>query len=251
MVALPLREVPTESKARTIGEQLRSMVDRLEIGSRIPGERVLAAELGVARMTARRAIDTLVAEGRLERRHGSGTYVTPVPDATTSGLSSFTERMRGLGRIPSTTVLTMNHDTADDHIAGILGIEPGTPIITFTRLRHADDAPVAIETTWMPADVAPDLDEDDLAGSLFDVLETTYGTVVTEATSTIDAICPGTGAANHLSLDPDEACLRVRMRYLDHRRRVVMAASCVYRGDAYNLQVTLTRNALTRLGGLD
>ena len=49
--------------------------NRWAIGERIPAERALAVQFGVSRMTLRQAIQTLVEEGILERKVGSGTYV--------------------------------------------------------------------------------------------------------------------------------------------------------------------------------
>ena len=50
-------------------------------GSRLPSSRVLAADLGVARITTVLAFDQLVAEGYLTTRKGSGTFVTrELPD---------------------------------------------------------------------------------------------------------------------------------------------------------------------------
>lgn len=44
-------------------------------GERIPSERELAEQLGVSRMTVRRAIENLIQRGLLERRSTSGTFV--------------------------------------------------------------------------------------------------------------------------------------------------------------------------------
>lgn len=56
---------------------IRGMVTegRLAPGDRLPSSRALAADLGVARSVAEQAYAQLVAEGWLEGRHGSGTYV--------------------------------------------------------------------------------------------------------------------------------------------------------------------------------
>ena len=37
----------------------------------------------------------------------------------------------------------------------------------------------------------------------------------------------------------------IEMDYLDNRRRPIMAATCFYRGDLYQLHVVLTPNAFT------
>ena len=60
-----------------IHNQLRSNIEegKWQVGQKIPAERELATEFGVSRMTLRQAIQTLVDEGVLERRVGSGTFV--------------------------------------------------------------------------------------------------------------------------------------------------------------------------------
>ena len=65
----------TTSKQELARDALLELVGGLEIGAAIPPERRLATELGVSRPTLRMAIDELVREGLLLRRHGSGTYV--------------------------------------------------------------------------------------------------------------------------------------------------------------------------------
>ena len=46
-------------------------------GAALPTERDIAELTGLSRVTVRRAVDDLVKQGRLIRRHGSGTFVAP------------------------------------------------------------------------------------------------------------------------------------------------------------------------------
>ncbi|MEO1573512.1 MAG: PLP-dependent aminotransferase family protein [Pseudomonadota bacterium] len=66
------------NRAADIAGQLRRMLGRgqLQGGDRLPSTRDLARDLGVARGTVVSALDTLIAEGLLEARRGSGTFVT-------------------------------------------------------------------------------------------------------------------------------------------------------------------------------
>ncbi|HEX6738036.1 MAG TPA: PLP-dependent aminotransferase family protein, partial [Vicinamibacteria bacterium] len=58
------------------------LAGQLRAGTRLPATRDLAARLGVARLTVQTAFDQLAAEGYLEGRRGSGTYVAgTLPDA--------------------------------------------------------------------------------------------------------------------------------------------------------------------------
>lgn len=69
-----------------VADQVRDLVTRgrLAPGDRLPSSRALAAEVGAARSVVEGAYAQLVAEGWLEGRHGSGTYVAAgrVPGAT-------------------------------------------------------------------------------------------------------------------------------------------------------------------------
>ncbi len=62
-----------------IAAQLREALadGRLAAGERLPSSRALAAALGVSRTVVTAAYTQLFAEGWLEGRHGSGTYVAP------------------------------------------------------------------------------------------------------------------------------------------------------------------------------
>jgi GntR family transcriptional regulator / MocR family aminotransferase len=91
-VELPLaasRESGLPLTAQLAG-QIRSAVaeGRLAAGERLPASRALAAELGVSRTVVNGAYAQLFAEGWIEARHGSGTYVAqgaPGGDAGTPG----------------------------------------------------------------------------------------------------------------------------------------------------------------------
>jgi DNA-binding LacI/PurR family transcriptional regulator len=65
----------TEPKHLYAEKKIRETIARLGIDDRLPGERALAKELGIAYMTARKAVENLVAEGLLYKIPKKGTYV--------------------------------------------------------------------------------------------------------------------------------------------------------------------------------
>jgi DNA-binding FadR family transcriptional regulator len=75
---MALRATSRQTLAPQVIEQLRAQIDSGEwpVGSRIPTEPELVGALGVGRNTVREAVNALVHAGVLERRQGSGTYVT-------------------------------------------------------------------------------------------------------------------------------------------------------------------------------
>jgi GntR family transcriptional regulator/MocR family aminotransferase len=78
-LAVPLaldRDARTPLGSQVAG-QIRDAVlgGRLLEGARLPSTRALASDLGVSRSVTEQAFDQLAAEGWVEARHGSGTYV--------------------------------------------------------------------------------------------------------------------------------------------------------------------------------
>jgi len=72
MTAAGQQKVTKQSATRA---QVLDLIERLGVGTAIPSERQLSADLGVSRLTLRAALDDLAREGYLVRRRGSGTYV--------------------------------------------------------------------------------------------------------------------------------------------------------------------------------
>ena len=86
---------------RQIYDSLRGAIlgGRLAPGARVPATRALASELGVSRNTVTAAVDQLRAEGYVEARTRSGTFVAPtLPDAT---LRAARGRRASLGTSPA------------------------------------------------------------------------------------------------------------------------------------------------------
>ena len=82
-------------------------------GTYIPSERALSVELGLSRVTVRKAIDELSDRGVLIRRHGSKTVVATRVEKTLSGLTSFSEDMRSRGMEPGAKWLSLSGLEAD------------------------------------------------------------------------------------------------------------------------------------------
>ncbi|TJZ91355.1 FadR family transcriptional regulator [Paracoccus gahaiensis] len=72
----------TGPTVRRVVEQLVAHIRQGDLapGSRLPAERLLARDLGVARNTLREALDQLERQGLIDRRLGAGTFVTGAPE---------------------------------------------------------------------------------------------------------------------------------------------------------------------------
>lgn len=124
-------------------------------GALIEDEVSMAHRLDVARPTARRALQELANKGLLTRRRGIGTRVTPPHVHRPMKLSSLNEDLVLAGFTPSTKVLKYQVREATAAEAGQLGVNPGEGILAVSRLRYADDHPLAILSNLLPLDIAP------------------------------------------------------------------------------------------------
>ena len=73
---LRLSSQTQQSKVRA---QLELLLRNAEPGERLPSEPALAKRFGVSRTTIREVMSQLEAEGFIQRRQGSGTYVSRQP----------------------------------------------------------------------------------------------------------------------------------------------------------------------------
>ncbi|MCL3860338.1 GntR family transcriptional regulator [Actinotalea sp. K2] len=221
-----------------VRDYLRSLVTHeLTVGDLIPSERMLCDRFGVSRMTVRQAVDALVVEGLLDREQGRGTFVAPSKVDLEVRLSSFGEEMRRRGLTPSSTVLAAEVTSATPDVADALELVPGERVLYLHRIRHADGEPMAIEQTWVPWSLAPDLFDGGPPGSVYGELrargvEPDWGED-TVAASEVDA-----HDAELLGLRTGAAVLRLTRRTFAGDRACAYSRSS-YRADRYVLWVPL------------
>jgi len=169
-------QTPREPKYYPVKRHLLDNIESLLPGSPVPTERELSAEFGTSRTTVRQALLELVAEGRLVRRQGSGTYFADPKMTWPLHLTSFTEQAAANGFTASTQLLSAERIRADDEIAGRLGIEVGAAVFRIERLRLADECPMAVETAHLSATRFPQLTRHlRREPSLYAVLGARYG----------------------------------------------------------------------------
>jgi GntR family transcriptional regulator len=167
--------VVTAPKYRELADMLLARFAHAPVGSATPSERQLAEETGVSRMTARRAIDELVRQGRLTREVGRGTFVARPAVNVPLQLTSFSEDMRARGYVPSSRLLRLARIPATEQVASVMQIAAGSEVLLLARLRLADGMPMAIERSHLRGDLFPGIDRYDFgADSLYRVLMEEY-----------------------------------------------------------------------------
>jgi len=229
-----------------IMEQLRSKIQEgaFAVGSALPPERELAEAYNVSRMTVRQAITGLVDEGILIRRQGVGTFVAPPKlEQVLSKLTSFTEDMALRGMKAGARVISFA-ETAPSPAAGkALGLDAEEDrVYQCTRLRLADEEPMALETTEVIAAICPGLCAEDLEDrSLYELLSKRWGVRLDHATQSIEPALPTLREATLLHIPSGAPVLLMHRITYDQNDRAIEYVRSIYRGDRYKFIIELRR----------
>ncbi len=177
----------------------------------LPTEALLAERFSVNRHTLRRALDGLVSQGWIERRHGLGSYVLDRPIEYNIGQRTrFTENLEALGCKTGSTVLRKLRVAAQGGVARKLQLEDGEPVFWIETLRVADGIPFCVISHYLPVSLFPGLLDDYKGGSLHDMIEGAYGWRLRRSESLISASLPQGDDARLLGLPATEPVMRVK-----------------------------------------
>jgi GntR family transcriptional regulator len=222
-----------------VASAFRNLVQRgvLRPGEALPSERDLSAVTGFSRVTVRRAVETLLREGVLSRRHGSGTFVARRIEQPLSVLAGFSEDMRNRGSRPGSVWIskTLGHPSPKEAMA--LGVGPDEQVLRILRVRTADDEPLAIEIAVVPAAILPSPDL--VSSSLYAALAE-RGFRPSHGVQRLHAALATPDEAHRLMIPEGSAILRIERRAFLANGRPVEFTLSAYRGDRYDFVATLS-----------
>lgn len=166
----------------TIAEQLAAAIasGALTPGARLPPERHLAESLGVSRMTVRQALGDLERDGLLRRVVGraGGTFVCEPGSnwdgaaASGAGISAELRRQGGASAIEP---ISAEVEPVGRRVAAALDLKRSDRVVVITRLRLAGGKPLAVERSTLPARLFSDIEDMELSGSLYDLMDVGFG----------------------------------------------------------------------------
>lgn len=205
-------------------------------GDALPPERDIGLQLGVSRITVRKALDALVAEGFLIRRQGAGTFVTRRVEKNFSKLTSFTEDMLARGLKPHSAWLSRTEAAVSPEEAIMLGLSPGARVFRLNRVRYADDVAMAVEYATIPSSFLESAEAVD--SSLYEALARN-GNQPTRVLQRLRATLFTGEQAEILGIQPGSAGLLIERRGFGANGQLVESTRSYYRGDTYDFVAEL------------
>ncbi|BEV72881.1 MULTISPECIES: GntR family transcriptional regulator [unclassified Paludibacterium] len=204
----------------------------------LPSERTLCEALAISRVTARKALDILLDQGLISRRHGSGTFITPKLEQPLSRLNGFTEVLKAKGFKPESQWLMRVRTTPSSEEIIKLGLSPNAEVSRLKRKRLADGVVMAIEISTLPASCLPDPLQ--VESSLYAYLDS-HGHSVVRALQHVRAINATPELAALAGIPVGEAMLMMSRIGYDAANNAIELTDTYCRNDYYDFVAELKR----------
>jgi len=235
-------EAPTplyHQVARKLEEEIKN--GKYEVGDKLPPEKDLEKNLNVSRTTVRKALDTLLQKGLIERKRGVGTIVVePKVQECLPQLQSFTEEMSLRGYSVNSKVLGVNKIKPKANIQNALRLSDEEEVIKIERIRFIEEQKLALHTAYIPNYVGISIDED-FSGSLYKKLENEYKVEIDEGKTTITSSIATEKEANLLDIEKKDPILKYDRLTFNKKGEEIEFVEGVYRADKYQFKVRLKR----------
>jgi GntR family transcriptional regulator len=152
----------TGTRAAQVAQELRQRIVSGDLGASgaLESEAALGQRYGVSRVTVRRALDELRAQGVVDSRRGAGWFVTAAAFHQTLALGTFRHAdsaVSAAGKSASRRIVDFGYLPASGPVALGLGIAPQAEALYSRSVRTVDGVPLDLVHEWVPAGVAADI----------------------------------------------------------------------------------------------
>ena len=232
-----------------IDAQLRDAIraNRLQPGSVFWSEGELAEKLGISKLPVKRAYERLRAEGLLLTSRGKRPVIGTGGDLwNVQALWSFSEEVRRRGLSSTTRLLAISLLNPDPLVASALELQPSDQAYCAKRLRLVEGEPVALETSYLPAKVFPNLAAHDLErNSLYSIIEGVYGRQLERGEERISAVPAEQEEARLLKVGDRYPLVTIQRVAYDVSGTPVECAFSLFRPDRYVARMITLRRPRT------
>lgn len=214
----------------------------------VSSENGLAAQFGVSRMTARRALQELADEGLVIRTRGSGTFVAPLKSQSALlTIRNIADEIRTRQHKHHAEVVLLEKVSAQHTLATFLHVPSGSEIWHSVIIHYENDQPMQVEDRYVNPRLVPDYGQQNFTQCTPHEYLCEL-TPLTEASHQIEAVLPDEQTMQWLGLDKLEPCLQIHRRTWC-RDGVVSQATLTHPGSKFRLGGHMTFRSPRKMKG--
>ena len=220
--------------------QLKKLISHEDFtnGKLLPTEIELSRKFNVARSTVRQAINTLVNEGILERKKGSGTKVV---SGEIKGVGrkwqSFSQEMKSMGIEVINYELHIVWDKAPDHICKFFNIPFNSKVLKLIRLRGSKSGPFVYFISYFNPKINLKGDEN-FNQPLYKTLRESCGVIAATSQEYIIAINADEELSKVLEVEKNTALLKRTREVYDINKLSIEYNIGYYRSDKFTYTIS-------------
>lgn len=214
-------------------------------GAKLPPEGELCEQLGVSRITSRKALDLLVSEGLVIRIQGKGTFVsTDLRNAPVVGdMEQLVGKVNRLASRSKVVNVQMREVQADPDTCRDLGLKKDSTVRELLFVRTIEGKPAGYRHSFIPLDVAPDITAEEIRKKPMLQLFEDHGFEISAADQLVGACLADTQKAMLLDTTVGAPLVRIRLVLMDADKRPIERSTRYYLADRYEHHLYLTRSA--------
>lgn len=223
----------------------REIEDSMRPGDALPTEPELEKSFRVSRITIRRAIDELVAEGLVVRQQGRGTFVRePQITHDLMHLLSWTTSMRQAGYEPQTLKCEIDTIVPSRQLSAMLNMGLGQRVLRVRRVRGTSNEPVCLMTNYLPESLLPNLAADGLKDDSVYATLVAHNLYAARVEDTVEARPATEWEAKLLWVQSGASLLQVTRLSYDSAGCALDIAAVSSRSDRYRYSVHFVAGAI-------
>ncbi|MBL4933666.1 GntR family transcriptional regulator [Clostridium paridis] len=235
------------TKYTQIANDIRTQIVKgvLQANEQLPFEKDLCIKYNASKMTVKKALDILVAEGLIVKRRGSGTFVKSISNIDMNRLL-VSNQFRGLTALYSdrkvtSTLITFDVVSSNEEVTQKLNLESEEFVYNLLRVRYVDEEPYVIEHTFMPINLIPGLRKQHTMASIYSYIEADLGLKVQSSHRTIRVRKSNELEQKYLKLKADDPVAVVeQVAYLENGTAFEYSIS-IHRYDRFAFETVIVR----------
>lgn len=203
-------------------------------GDFLPSERQFTEELGISRITVRKALAKLEEAGNIGRSRGYGTFIKKNAEAKLSyslaDMKGFSREVLLQGRKPDTLWISREKVPADALVASKLAITEKSEVYKLKRIHYIDTQPMSVALSYVVTDAITDVQ--DIGVSLYDYFHRN-NVELGALQSRVSAAMADDDTAQSLQLVTPMPVLIIRQTLFDGQNRPIEYSESFCRSDMY------------------